>query len=441
MMASRSQIEAALYVVETSKKAVGITSSLQSKADPQTFEIDPFVFKVRTVISKALVAINADQKAPADTGAAGKVQEIPTCDHLVRKANLIVTQTIRAYTDWSAQRLAEAEVHLRPYEGLPVQFDILSLMNIDDNEAVFCQLLSWLLKPEGSHGLGDAFLRLFLARLGISGNGRVFDFSKPLKAEVTTEVSWDVPKEEYFFTEDYSDANEVVKNARRLRVDILLIIQGYVIPIEAKVYAKESLYQFRGEKWAQAALYGRMWQLMLHARADPSNLSGKESDPFIHWEQTLRKCVDATPALYDKLHFLDNGRAEVVPVLIHPRGQCRTKSQPMGKRQHEHGLPVWHMRWLDIDRILYRLCCDRDLQAGRLDLIRSFRTTILRLGASANLVTKIEDLRLRMAEPALTRRFPIESSASLRLALADLTQVDTCCAITNDANKRGISNG
>lgn len=440
MMASRSQIEAAVYVVQASKKAVGITSSLQGKVDPHIFEIDPFIFKVKTVISKALMAIKADKKTSVDTGTAGKIQESQTYDHLARKANSIVKKTIRTYTDWSAQRLSEAEVHLRPYEGLPVQFDILSLMNIDGNEAVFCRLLSWLLMPEGSHGLGDAFLRLFLARLGISGNGRVFDFSKPLKAEVTTEVSWDVPKEEHFFTEDYSDSNEVGRNARRLRVDILLIIQGYVIPIEAKVYAKESLYQFRGKKWAQAALYGRMWHLMLHARADPRNLSRKESEPFLHWEDTLRKCIDATPALYEKLHFLDNGRAEVVPVLIHPRGQCRTKGQPIGKRQHEHGLQVWHMRWLDIDRILHRLCRDRDLQAGRLDLIRSFRTTILRLGASANLVTKIEDLRLRMAEPALTRRFPIESSASLRLALADLTQVDTCCAVTNDINQRRISN-
>ena len=144
----------------------------------------------------------------------------------------------------------------------------------------------------------------------------------------------------------------------------------------------------------------------------------------------MEKCIRANKVLQRRGSFFDGGRAAVVPVLIHPRHHCISSNECMGKRKFEHNLPVRHIDWLDIDQMLYRLCIERDMQSGRLDLIRSFRTTILRLATGIDLVSKIEDLRLRIAEPTLIRRFPVASSASLDAALAELNHVDSCCDAT-----------
>jgi len=424
------QIARYLHVIEASRNALKNKSKASIKKSTASNKTDPAVKKAKQIISRALTALLREtQSFPLPTNELTDQAEHQRRDDFAEKAQLIVTKTIRTYSKWSSVRLAEAEDILKPYLGLPVQFDLISLLGLSGNEAVFCRLLAWLLNPEESHGLGDAFLRLFLAHLGLSAHGSIFDFARPIKAAVTTEVSWDVPKGEDFFSTDTSDQSRTEGNARRLRVDILLLIQGFVIPIEAKIYAKESLYKFRGEEWAQAALYGKMWQLMLKANSDMKNNNAKLDHKYLNWNSTLKKCVEVSSGLHDKLHLLDNGRAEVVPVLIHPTGLCRNADKEMGTRQYEHGMKVWHVSWLEIDRILYRLCRDRDLQAGRLDLIRSFRTTILKLGAKSNLVARIEDLRLRMAEPTLTRRFPIQSSSSLKAALFDLKESDKCCAI------------
>lgn len=340
----------------------------------------------------------------------------------------VVEKTIRYHSDWSERHLQTAAPHLESYAGLPVNFDILELMGVHRNEAVFCRLLAWLLDPDGSHGVGDSFLRLFIARLGISCRGRILDYSRPVNAVVESEISWDVPASEAF--QGLSEVGGVHEknNARKLRVDILVWIQGYVLPIEVKVYAGESEYLFRGERWQQAALYGRMWQLMLDARRDlVSKLSSSEGSALGEWNVTLTHCIESNRSLKDRVRYLDGGRATVVPVLIHPRRNCVNHNQVIGQRSGEHGLLVRHLRWLDIDRMLYRLTVERDIQAGRLDLIRSFRTTILRLATGNDLVTKIEDLRLRIAEPALTRRFPLESAKTLQIAMSQFQQIDVCC--------------
>jgi len=352
---------------------------------------------------------------------------------LVRNASSVVSRTIEVYTNSSLEKLSSAEPQLRRFEGLPVDFDILSLMQIDRNEGIFCRLLAWLLDPTESHGVGDAFLRLFIARLGISSHGRLFNYSRDLEAGVFSEVSWDVPKNEPFERFEESDEENVSSaRSRKLRVDILVLIQGYVIPIEVKVYAKESHYLFRDSDWKQGALYGKMWQLMLDAQRDSTRPNSEYTSSSTYWFQSLRQCLGSRPQIAERIHCFDGGRASVVPVLIHPRDRCVNQNQPIGEREGEHNMRVRHMRWLDIDRMLYHLSIERDLQAGRLDLIRSFRTTILRLASGTDLMELVENLRLRIAEPALTRRFPLESEKTLEVAVSSLNHVDVCC---RDQNK------
>lgn len=431
-------VEQAFAVVERARKALAVgLPTTEAKNAP---ERSRWVADLERIVHQASIALSNQRAQLTASAAEGITQELGAEASLSSDAAAkTVSEAVRVYSDWSAKRLSEAEGELRAFEGLPVDFDILSLMGVDSSEAVFSQLLAWLLDPKGSHGGGDAFLRLFLARLGIAGQGRLFDHSMPLEAEVATEVSWDVPNEQTFRRiEDDDLDDEDNARTRRLRVDILLVLPGYLVPIELKVYAKESLYSFNDEVWAQSALYGRMWRLMLEADSSLARTPQVQMDTPAAWRRSLRRCMDANPGLRRRIHYFDGGRAAVAPVLIHPRRCCRAASQRIGERKHEHGLPVRHLRWLDIDRMLYRLCRDRDLQAGRLDLIRSFRTTLLRLATGIDLVERIEDLRLRMAEPTLTRLMPIQSTASLKAAFDALNEMDTCCEEGRTTSEGGI---
>lgn len=393
-------------------------------------KFDEHLMSVIKIVDEARQAIYGEGESLDGSYSDGMIG-LPSPVEDIAKIQAIIDDTVFLYAETSANRLKEAETVLRPYEGLPVHFDILSLLGVNRSESVFCQLLMWLLTSKGSHGVGDAFLRLFLARLGVDCQGRLFDYSQSLNAEIVSEVSWDIPSDVFFQPIQDKAAQQETEKSRRLRVDILIMVHGYIIPVEVKVYASESLYKYNGKTWTQAALYGEMWRLMLDAYGSSlkfdKNTSVSNSPSLDGWRLAWEKCIRANKGLQRSREFFDAGRAAVVPVLIHPRHQCISKHEYMGKRKYEHGLPVRHIDWLDIDQMLYRLCVDRDLQSGRLDLIRSFRTTILRLATGIDLVSNIEDLRLRIAEPALTRRFPVASSSSLDVALAELSHVDSCC--------------
>ena len=179
----------------------------QSAASPEV-EFD-------LVIQTAKAALRAERSAAAEVRSPASPVAARSSAVSVRAAARVLEETILSYSNWSARRLAQAEGHLRPFEGLPVDFDILALMGVDASESAFCHLIAWLLDPEGSHGMGDAFLRLFLARLGLSLRGRVFDYSRRLSAEVLTEVSWDVPGNESFRRiEEEEDFEESKKTCR-----------------------------------------------------------------------------------------------------------------------------------------------------------------------------------------------------------------------------------
>lgn len=425
------ELEYILSIIHDVRVAIDPSSVNEYREESDEFEkLDEHLVSVTKVVNEARKAIYGENES-LERSHLDETIGFPSLVEDIEKIQAIIDETVFLYTETSANRLKEAETVLRPYEGLPVHFDILSLLGVNRNESVFCQILMWLLTSKGSHGVGDAFLRLFLARLGVDCQGRLFDYSQSLNAEIISEVSWDIPSDEFFQPLQDKAAPQETEKSRRLRVDILIMVHGYIIPVEVKVYASESLYIYNDKTWTQAALYGEMWRLMLEVYGSSlkfdKNTSLSNSPSVGGWRVAWEKCMRANKGLQRSRQFFDAGRAAVVPVLIHPRHQCISKDEYMGKRKYEHGLPVRHIDWLDIDQMLYRLCVDRDLQSGRLDLIRSFRTTILRLATGIDLVSNIEDLRLRIAEPALTRRFPVASSSSLDVALAELNHVDSCC--------------
>lgn len=411
----QDKVYTALSLVAKARKVLEFRHTSGSHGGPNDQSSDLKISRIKGLLKSATAAISV-ARGDLEESALNFSASFPKQSDTVNRFTVeIIEKTKNIYRSYNKKQLSEAEGLLKPYQGLPVQFDILSLMKVNNTESVFCQLLSWLLDPNGTHGLNDAFLRLFIARLDFPEPDRIFDFSKPLEAEVMTEVSWDIPSEKPLST--WKDKGE---NIRRLRVDILILVHGYAIPVEIKVKSEEQLYEFEGKKWSQAALYGEMWNSMLNA----DKCSSKQV-----WKTALRKCID-TKKLRHLMYYLNGGRVSVIPVLVHSTLNCLNSKQKIGERDNEHGLPVRHIPWLDIDGMLYRLCRDCDLQAGRLDLIRSFRTTILRLDNDT--VKQIQDLRLRVTEPALAHRFPLESSANLEALLTALNERADCCRLEHE---------
>lgn len=96
------------------------------------------------------------------------------------------------------------------------EFNVFRVQRILNDEVKICRLLRELLDPRGSHGQGSVFLRLFLETLGWAKIRQIADEDYD-KATVAGEV--------------------LIKNDRR--IDLLIRIGKYMLPIEAKVYATD----------------------------------------------------------------------------------------------------------------------------------------------------------------------------------------------------------
>lgn len=96
------------------------------------------------------------------------------------------------------------------------EFNIFRVQRILSDEVKICRLIRELLDPKGSHGQGSVFLRLLLETLGWAKTRQITseDYDK---ATVSGEV--------------------LIKNDRR--IDLLIRIGKYMLPIEAKVYAAD----------------------------------------------------------------------------------------------------------------------------------------------------------------------------------------------------------
>lgn len=122
-------------------------------------------------------------------------------------------------------------------------FNVFKLCGIDHYENRHSKILAEFLNPHGTHGLGDEFLRLFLAQQRI-------DFVVTPSCEVTTELSMN-----------------------KGRMDIVIRGEEWVVVIENKVCATEQEDQLtRYWEWAKAN-YGEKNSRILYLTLD-----GKESE-------------------------------------------------------------------------------------------------------------------------------------------------------------------
>lgn len=103
----------------------------------------------------------------------------------------------------------------RNYQDAPTNsFNVFKVLGIEYREIYICRLLGAILDPDGAHGLHAEPLKLFLRQLGWDD-----------------EISEDDLNGAYVGLEDSTDNNR--------RVDILIRIGSYIIPIEVKIWSDD----------------------------------------------------------------------------------------------------------------------------------------------------------------------------------------------------------
>lgn len=134
------------------------------------------------------------------------------------------------------------------------KFNVFDVLKITDYEIRHTVFLSYLLDPQGSHGLGERFLHNFLLRLALSSPARCFDLEDlDLQlAQITPEL--------FLKNATTSSAARPSRSDGDRKLDIFLQIpqrskrgQDLVIAIENKINAKESADQLISYRtWIEA---------------------------------------------------------------------------------------------------------------------------------------------------------------------------------------------
>lgn len=114
--------------------------------------------------------------------------------------------------DSISRLIDELLIDLKSQESSEGEYNILTVLGVDNKEVRICRLIGDLLGPNGKHNLGYTPLKLFLEQL------------KP-----NVQFNDDVIKDASIVLEDVIDNNR--------RVDIVIYMSGNVIPIEVKIWA------------------------------------------------------------------------------------------------------------------------------------------------------------------------------------------------------------
>ncbi len=247
-------------------------------------------------------------------------------------------QQISAFLDEVEAKLAadlpeleqRADELLGLYRGIPTRTNVFDVLNLIGNEDRHTDFLAWLLDPARDHGLGDGFLRRFLAMTGAPTAVRAARRNNALRAAVRTRFSLPgggIP-------------------------DLAVVVPGsptIAILCEAKVHAGLT---YSLDRTAQTTTY-RRWVEQHGARAFLDQLGPL---PFRIGVQPLEM------------------------MLLFLRASEEQLPEPEGEGQ-EDGARRWRtVEYSSIERVLGRMERDMDLESAPRSLIQQYRTSILEGG-------------------------------------------------------------
>jgi hypothetical protein len=252
---------------------------------------------------------------------------------------------------------------LHRYEGIPARPNAFSLLEQQTLERPHQVVLAWLLDPTESHGLGDSFLRCFLARSGDPVAAARAAEHEPLSAQVFCEVA--LPEG---------------------RLDVLVVCRELVLSIEVKVFSAEHPLQVAGRDLPQSVAYAEQLR-----------------DPAIR---------DDVLGRYGATRLVGR-RPHVLGVLV--RRRFDAEESIFGNSEDDVGREsATVIDWLEVDDAVATCLSRVETPASARHFLLAFRTTLLETsGAEPPPLVTIERARVFVDMPVLRRR---DSMEALRVA-------------------------
>ena len=218
-------------------------------------------------------------------------------------------------TEEAALRALSDDPDLKRLEHLLGEFNLFDVLHIGQMELQHSWLVSWLLNPHGSHGLGDAFLRNFLSQATAAAEERSISVPSPRDG-----VEWRFADIEIARERHYIDIL-VLSEADALACIIENKIFSDEIPGQLRRYletVKSTYHSFRPfpifltpdgrkplEQRDQAEYvafdYGQVADIIDEILAHESNVSVSVRSFLEQYTKTIRRFVLDTPSDTDEL--------------------------------------------------------------------------------------------------------------------------------------------
>jgi hypothetical protein len=256
--------------------------------------------------------------------------------------------------------LSDATSELEHFDGLPVRMNLLRLLGHEESETTYTRILSWLMDPVGSHGLGDSVLRGVLAIVGDPQLRSLAGGSEDIGACVVGEVPVGTGY-----------------------IDVVAVVKGAILAIEAKIWAAESKKKYGTRSVGQTTYY------RLHL-LDPE------------------ECSRSLKAMGSRAERLAGPRPRVVTAFLRPAGG------PDAKHPNGEANPHRSMSWLQVERVVGVAMARGNADPDVRGLLMSFRSSIIeRTGARIAPINDIRALRSWLDHPSLRRGDPVAAFARL----------------------------
>lgn len=368
-----------------------------------------------------------DAKAPAPV-VARSTREVP-----LNEVRGLLTKVENIFKAEAKQLAATMDQWIGPMVGVPLPVAPFEVLGAGDSERAFQSTLRWVLDQNGTHDLGDRFLRRFLARVQLTLGDAVFDFSRTLDATILCEFQWDTSGLGLLREADRSPADA-------LRCDLVIVCPPHLVAVELKVGAAETLYcQSDGVSISQAALYTAAFNAFVSRKQRAPSTSeraaagvplGASSVDAARWtlghiERIAQAAERHSEAARSMLRC-----ARAYGVLLHMNDACALMSEvPEGHSGIERGVAVRHLDWRDVAEILADVIQTSNPRPDVVLLLRGFIEAIYAECGDTpkSLIHDVEEARLRVGEPRVLDRFPIRSRLELLRLKKALSGRAPCC--------------
>lgn len=183
------------------------------------------------------------------------------------------------------------------------RFDPFKVLRVERYELRHTTTLAWLLDPAQTHGLGESFLRAFLAEVfGASPDGAAIPGAAPLGGRVAVQRELRLRGGQMHSAVTVDEGGERPRERKGGELDVLVESETWAVAIEAKIDSREGrdqLKDYRGylHRRFEDKPGFRLRMLYLTVHEDPEVLAENTGWAGIQWGRHVARALEAALAL------------------------------------------------------------------------------------------------------------------------------------------------